>query len=104
MGEENEKALVNDGGKRPKCSRCGRNNHTVDKRTAKYRNDRTMLHNIGEIEEVDYEIKDEVRTEMTTKNEDLCCHGDALMFIQPDVSSLMDRSDTSSETVRIPET
>ena len=36
VGAENGEALVNDGAKRPKCSRCGRNSHTVDKCTIKY--------------------------------------------------------------------
>ena len=41
---------------------------------------------------------------MTTKNGDLCCHGNALMFGEPDISSLMDRPNTSSKTIRIPNT
>ena len=66
-----------------------------------------------EVEEVDYEINNEigaemttneVSTEMTTKYEDPRCHGDALIFIQPGVSSLMDWSNTSSKTIVIPET
>ena len=106
-------ALVNDGAKRPKCSRCGRNSHTVDKCTAKYQDDGTMLHNMGEVEAVDYEINNEVSaemannevsTEMSTNHEDPCCHGDALRFIQPGVNILMGRSNTSSKTVKIPKT
>ena len=62
MLEEDGEVLVNDGAKRPKCSRCGCNSHTVDKCTAKYRDDGTMLHNMGEVEEVDYEINNEVST------------------------------------------
>ena len=42
IGEEDGEALVNDGAKRPKCSRCGLNNHTVDKCTAKYQDNGTM--------------------------------------------------------------
>ena len=102
VGEENGETLVNNGTKRPKYSRYGRNNHTVDKCTAKYRNDGTMFHNLGEIEEMKYEINNEVSTQMTTKNGDLCCHGDAVMFIQPDISSLMDRSNTPFKAVGIP--
>ena len=49
VGEEDGEALINDGAKRPKCSRCGCNSHTVDKCTAKYRDDGTMLHNMGEV-------------------------------------------------------
>ena len=72
VGEENGEALVNDGTKRPKCSRCGKNSHTVKICTAKYRDDGTMLHNMGEVKEVDYEINNEFSTEMTTKHEDPC--------------------------------
>ena len=95
-------ALVNDGAKLPKCSRYDRNSHTVEKCTAKYRDEGTMLYNMGKIVEMDYKINNEVSTTMTTKHEDSRCHGDALMFIQPDVSSLMDRSNTSYKTVGIP--
>ena len=69
MLEEDGEVLVNDGAKRPKCSRCGCNSHTVDKCTAKYRDDGTMLHNMGEVEEVDYEVNNEVSIDMTTNNE-----------------------------------
>ena len=70
-----------------------------------------MLHNMGEVEEVDYKINNEVSTEMTnnnevstemTTNEDPCCHDNALTVIQPDVNSLMGQSNTSSKTVGIP--
>ena len=96
-----------------KCIRCGCNSHTVNKCTAKYRDDETMLHNMGEVKEVDYEINNAVSTEMTTNNEvsaemttneDPCCHGDALIFTQPGVNSLIDRSNTSSKIVGIPRT
>ena len=99
--------------KRPKCSRCGRNNHTVENCTAKYQDYGTILHNMGEMEEVDYETNNEistematheVSTEMTTKHEDPRYYSDVLIFIQPDVSSLMDLSNTSSKTVGIPKT
>ena len=63
-----------------------------------------MLHNVGEIEKVEYETNNKVNTEITTKNGEFPRHDDALMFVQPDVSSLMDRSDTSSKTIRIPNT
>ena len=54
-----DEPLVNDRAKRPKCSRCGRNSHTVNKCTAKYWNERTMLNNIREVKEVDYKINSE---------------------------------------------
>ena len=46
VGKEDGEALVNNGAKRPKCGRCGCNSHTVDKCTAKYRDDGTMLHSM----------------------------------------------------------
>ena len=72
-----------------------------------------MLHNIEEVEEVEHEINNEVSAEMTTnkvsaemttKHEDPCCHGDALIFTQPDVNSLIDQFNTSSKTAGIPRT
>ena len=104
VGEEDGEALVNDEPKHSKCSRCGCNNHTMEKCTAKYRDDGTLLHTMGENKEVDYEINNEDSTEMTTNYEDPCYHGDTLMFTQPDISSLMDWSSTSYTTVRIPKT
>ena len=62
---------------------------------------------MGKVKEVDYKINNEVSaemtnnkvsTEMTTKHEDPRCHSDALIFIQPDVNSLMGRSNMSSKT------
>ena len=81
MEEENEEALVNEGANYQPYSRCGHTNHLVDKYWDKEHNDGTLLHNMGEIEEVKHETDNEVSTEMTTKTGDLCCHGDALMFI-----------------------
>ena len=49
-------------------------------------------------------INNEVSTELTTKSGPLCCHGDALMFIQSDINSLMDQLNTSSKTIKIPNT
>ena len=97
--EEDGEALINNGATRPKCSRCGHNNHLLDKCTPKYQNDGTMLHNMGLVKEVDYEINNEVSaemntnevsTEMATKHDDPRCHGSALIFIQPDVYILID--------------
>ena len=99
--EENGEALMNVGAKYPPCSRCGHTNHIMGKYFAKKHADGTMLHNLGEIEEVEHEINNEVSTEMTTKHDDPCCHGDALIFIQPDVTSLMGRLNTSFKTVGI---
>ena len=84
--EENGEALMNVGAKYPPCSRCGHTNHIMGKYFAKKHADGTMLHNLGEIEEVEHEINNEVSTEMTTKNGDLCCHDNALMFVQPDIN------------------
>ena len=50
-----------------------------------------MLHSLGAIEEVYYEINNGISTEVATKNSDLCCHIDDLMFIQPGINSLMDQ-------------
>ena len=61
-GEEDWEALVNDGARRPKCSRCGCNSHTLDIYTTKYQDDRTMLHNMEEAKEVNCEINNEVST------------------------------------------
>ena len=94
--EEDGEALVNDRSRRQKCSRCSRNSNTVKNSTTKYRYNGTRLHNMGEIKEMDYKINNEVGTEMTTKHEDHRCHGNALIFINPDVSSLMDWSNTSA--------
>ena len=60
---------------------------------------------------MDYEINNEVSVEMTTnevsaemttKNEYSQCHCDALIFTQPDVTSLMSQTNTSSKAVGIP--
>ena len=61
-----------------------------------------MLHNVGGIEEVEYEINNQFSTEITTNNDVLHCHANSLLFIQPDINSLIDRLSTSSETVLIP--
>ena len=58
-----------------------------------------MLHNVGEKEKVKYD--NEVSTDMTTKNDDVRCHANGLIFTQPDTDSLMDQLSTSSETVGI---
>ena len=104
VGEENEENLVNDGVKRPICSRCGCNNHTVDKWKAKYHADGTVLRNMGDIEEVECEINNEVIAGITTQNGEFFCYSNALMFVQPDVSSLMDQSNASSRIIGIPNT
>ena len=82
--------MVNDGAKYPPRSRCGHTNHTLDKCVARKHADGTMLHNVGEIDEVEYEMNNEVSTEIATKNGDLCCDTEGLMFTQPDINSLMD--------------
>ena len=59
LGKENGEALVKDGAKCSKFSRWGRNNHTVEKCTARYRDDGTILHNMEEIEEVDLKYRND---------------------------------------------
>ena len=44
-----------------------------------------MLHNMGEITEVEYETNTEIGTEITTKNDNLRCHTDGLIFVQPGI-------------------
>ena len=53
----------------------------MDTYRAKYHNDGTVLHTMGEIKEMEYETNNEVSTEMTTNNGDVCCHDGALVFI-----------------------
>ena len=53
--EEDGETMLNDGGKH-KCTRCGRDNHTVDRCVARCSVDGTVLHMMGNIEEVDYEV------------------------------------------------
>ena len=72
VGEEDVEALVNDRAKCQKYSSCGRSNNTEEKCPARYHNDGTMLHNMEEIKEVDYDINSEVSTAMSTKHEDPC--------------------------------
>ena len=104
VGEDNGESLVNDRTKHPPCRRCGRTNHIVDKYYAKKHDDGTMVHSVEYIGEVEHEINNEVSTEMTTKNGEMFFHGDALMFVQSNSSSLIDRSNTSPKTIRIPNT
>ena len=104
VGEDNGESLVNDRTKHPPCRRCGRTNHIVDKYYAKKHDDGTMVHSVEYIGEVEHEINNEVSTEMTTKNGEMFFHGDALMFVQSNSSSLMNQSNTSSKTIRIPNT
>ena len=52
--EEDGETMLNDGG-RPRCTRCGRDNHTVDRCVARRSADSTVLHMMGNIEEVDYQ-------------------------------------------------
>jgi hypothetical protein len=106
MGEDGEigKALVNDGSKQPPCRRCGRTNHILDKCIARRHADRTMLHNMGDIDKTEYEMKNEGSTEISTKNGDLYCNNEGILFQQPDVNSLKDQLSTPSKRVGIPKT
>jgi hypothetical protein len=64
MGEDGESGemLVNDGAKHQLCSRWGRTNHTLDKYISRKHSNITMLHNMGEIDKVEYEMNNEVGT------------------------------------------
>ena len=69
MGEDrkSEEALVNDKEKYPPSSRCGGTNHTLDKYAARKYAIGTLLHNMGVIEEVEYEMNSEVSTDIATQ-------------------------------------
>ena len=100
MSEQTGQTLVNDGTRHPLCSRCGCTNHTSD--TCVTSADGTMLHTVREIEEVEYEINNEASTYITANKDKRHCHSNGLIFTQPEINSLMDQSNTSSKTVRIP--
>jgi hypothetical protein len=60
-----------------------------------------MLHRVGEIDEVNYEMNNEVSTEVATKNGYLCCPIEDLLFTQPDIYSLVDWLSMSSKMVGV---
>ena len=62
MGEEGEggETLANVRVKHPPCSRCGCINHTFGKCVVKTHANGTMLHTLGEIVEVEYDINNDV--------------------------------------------
>ena len=66
--EEDGAALVNDGSKCPPCSRCGHNNHTLDKCIARRHADGTMLHIMGSHNEAEYESDSDNEDEEVSKD------------------------------------
>ena len=59
-GEESREYLVNAGATHLPYSRCSCTNHSFDKCVARKYADGTMLHNMGKIKEVEYEMNNEV--------------------------------------------
>ena len=101
--------MVNDGSKGPPCSRCGRNNHTLDKYIAQRHVDGTMLHVMGSHNEAEYESDSDDEDQEVSKDSSICGHVtnidfhcgselEDLMFLQRDTSSLKDRQSMSSKT------
>ena len=82
-GRESGESLVNDRAKQPPCSKCGCTNHTLNKCVSRKHADGTMLHNVGEIEDVEYKMNNKVSIKVVTKNGDLCCHIGGLSNIHP---------------------
>ena len=80
--------LVNDGTKaKKKCSRCSRDNHKLANCYAKHHFDGTVLHVIGNVEEIK-EIDEEVSSELSaTFNTCWDRELEELMFIQPHMHS-----------------
>ena len=62
------------------------------------------MHRVGEIDEVNYEMNNEVSTEVATKNGYLCCHIKDLLFNHSGICSLIDWLSMSSKTVEMPKT
>ena len=98
--EENGTALVNNGEKQ-KCTRCGRDNHTIEACVAKRHLDGTVLHIMG-YEEVEHDVSTEP-TDQKTFGPDLVDYycGDELeelMFLQPHEYSPTKRQNISSKT------
>ena len=91
--------LVNEGATPPPCSRHICTNHRLDKCVSQKHANRTILHNVREIDKVDYNINSEISTEIATKSVDLYCNAEAegLIFVQSDIKSLMDQPSTASK-------
>ena len=94
--EEDGDTMLNDGGK-PKCTRCGCDNHTVDRCVARRSADGTVLHMMGINEEVDYEVcvpPDEPNSHCGKfETFDYYCGNalEELMFFQPHVYSPVEK-------------
>ena len=59
------------------------------------------MHRVGEIDEVNYEMNNEVSTEVATKNGYLCCPIEDLLFTHSDIYSLVDWFSMSSKMVGV---
>ena len=81
------------------CSRCGRDNHTLDKCHATKHANGTMLHTMGSLDEADDpEVSTHYAGHGPGKIIDFYCGNELeeLMFLQPDMNSRMGRSNTYS--------
>ena len=99
--------IGDEGGEKTKCTRCGRNNHTVDQCFAKNHADGSVLHTMGSLDE---EYDPEVSTKHDSSHSengtdyfiDFYCGNEIeqLMFLQPDVNfnSPTERSSIRSKT------
>merc|ERR1712194_354095 len=94
-GEEDGTTLTHDGKKsKTKCTRCSRTGHkTADCYTNKHA-DGTVLHIMGDIEEIENEIKDnnendeDVSSKLSSDSNASCdTELEELMFIQPHIHS-----------------
>ena len=96
MGREDATSLANDGTKaNKKCARCGYYNHKTANCYVKRHYDRTVLHTMGKIEEIE-EIKEsneDVSSELSS-DFNTCCDIELedLMFIQPHIHSPEEKS------------
>ena len=83
--DEDGDVLVNDG--KPKCPRCGRDNHKLANCIARKHMDGTVLHTMGSL---DAEVDPEVSTPACGPRAiiEFCCGNelDQLMFLQPDMN------------------
>ena len=99
-GEEDGTSLVNNGNevKKKNCPRCGRNNHKLADCVARAHFDGTVLHVMGDTEEID--IDEEVSSE-TTANFNMSCDNEIeeLMFLQPHLHSPEEKQSVCSRNL-----